>query len=107
MGIAGLRSHPFLVAAEQEVGTGDQVGVEDQGMTAARDLGLAKEDGQAALEHGEGQRGEAAGRAVDVGPEEAGGEDDEAVGAEGAFVGGVAHLTAGRFGDALAKQEAE
>ena len=47
--IAHIRPHPLLVPAEQKVSAGDDVGVQDDGMSAPRDLRPAKEDRQVAV----------------------------------------------------------
>ena len=47
--IAHIRPHPLFVPAEQKVSAGDDVGVQDGGMSAPRDLRPAKEGRQVAI----------------------------------------------------------
>ena len=47
--IAHIRPHPLFIPAEQKVSAGDDVGVQDDGVSAPRDLRPAKEDRQVAI----------------------------------------------------------
>ena len=48
--VTHIRPHPLFVPAEQKVSAGDDVGVQDDGMSAPRDLRPAKEDRQVAVQ---------------------------------------------------------
>ena len=48
--VTHIRPHPLLIPAEQEVSASDDVGVQDDGVSAPRDLRPAKEDRQVAVQ---------------------------------------------------------
>ena len=48
--VTHIRPHPLLIPAEQEVSAGDDVDMQDDGVSAPRDLRPAKEDRQVAVQ---------------------------------------------------------